>query len=126
MVLVFVDDASLAVHANRTDASRLYEGIDVESGVYAFYRGDGIPLTARFVIPNKKTQIFGAVGWVTSGTFELVENPGADQDPIALSLLEAAVLQPNEYFRSLAELQQSTRAQGVKVDYEPQSKHGEA
>ena len=115
MVLAFLEDGTLVVHESVVDASRHYEGIDVDAGVARFYDESGTPLSARFTTPNRAGKTLGLVPWVVSGTYELVPAPASGADPIALALYETSVLEPNPWFASLDALKAALAARGVVV-----------
>jgi hypothetical protein len=115
MVFAFLEDGTLVVHESVVDASRQYEGIDVESGVVRFYDESGTPLSARFTTPNRTGKTLALVPWVVSGTYELVPDPASGADPIALALHETSVLEPNRWFASLDQLKAALAARGVVV-----------
>jgi hypothetical protein len=116
MIFAFVEDGTLRIYADPTDASRDFEGIDVESGVVHFYGESGVYLTPRFITPNRQGKILGLFGWVESGTYELVEDPASTEDPFALALFETQLLEPNPWFSSIDQLKSSLRAKGAVVD----------
>ena len=115
MVFAFLEDGTLVVHATPSDATREYEGIDVESGVVRFYDETGTFLEPRFTTPNRQGKTLGLIPWVESGTYELVPNPSAEADSFALALHETSVLEPNPWFGSLDELKTTLAARGVVV-----------
>ena len=116
MVFAFVEDGTLQIYANTTDASRDFEGIDVESGVVHFYDERGVYLEPKFVVPNRSGRWLGLFRWVVSGKYELVANPCAKEDPFALALFEAHTLEPNPWFATLDELKATLSARGVDVE----------
>lgn len=105
MIFAFLEDGTLAVHADLVAVQREYEGVDVEAGAVHFYDEAGTPLEARFTTPNRRGKWLGLFGWSTSGVYELVPAPHAAQDPFALALQEAQSLAPNPWYPSLTELQ---------------------
>ena len=115
MVFAFLEDGTLVVHATPSEATREYEGIDVESGVVRFYDESGIYLEPRFTTPNRMGKMLGLIPWVESGSYELVPNPSADADSFALALHETGALEPNPWFASLDELKATLAARGVVV-----------
>jgi hypothetical protein len=115
MVFAFLEDGTLVVHESVVDASRQYEGIDVESGVVRFYDESGTFLEPRFTTPNRAGRTLGLFRWVVSGTYELVANPAAGEDPFALALHETSVLEPNRWYASLDDLKATLAARGVAV-----------
>ena len=115
MVFAFLEDGTRAVHAAAADAIREYEGIDVESDVVRVYDESGVYLEPRFTTPNRSGRWLGLFRWVESGTYELVPNPSADTDSIAIALLETSSLQPNPWFATLDDLKAALAARGVAV-----------
>ena len=115
MVFAFLEDGTLEVHAAAADAVRQYEGIDVESGVVRFYDESGVYLEPRFTTPNRSGKTLGLIPWVESGSYELVPNPSAPHDSIALALHETSILQPNPFFANLDDLKAALAARGVVV-----------
>jgi len=107
MIFAFVEDGTLRVFGTAAEAVREYEAIDVESGAVRFYDEDGGVLQPRFTTPNRR---------VRSAAYELVPNPGADEDPIALALYETQSLWPNPWFQSLEQLKATLAAKGVAVE----------
>lgn len=102
MIFIFAEDASLDVVADVEAARRKCEGLDVESGVYAFYDADGRQLEAVFRVPNRRRSLFGGlIRWGDSGVFDLVAHPQARLSPIAGELADVVLLEPNPYFDSL-------------------------
>ena len=94
-----------------------WEGIDVESGAVHFYDQHGTYLEPRFSKPNRSGKWLGFISWVQSGSYELVPNPGANEDSFALALFEARFLNPNNWFGSFEQLKTTLSAQGVRVEY---------
>ena len=86
------------------------------SGVVTFYDEDGTYLEPRFNQPNQSGELFGPVGWVQSGTYELVPNPTANHDSFALALYETQVMEPNQWFSSIEQLKAILFAKGVPVE----------
>jgi hypothetical protein len=119
LVFAFVEDGTLRVYGSPDDAIRQFEGVDVESGVVRFYDDSGVYLAPKFTKPNLSGTILGVVGWVQSGSYELVANPHANEDSFALALYETSVLEPNAWFMSLAHVRQVLSAKGVAVEYQP-------
>lgn len=119
LVFAFVEDGTLCVFPNVAAAVTEFEGVDVESGTVHFYDEEGTYLEPRFSSPNQGGQILGALGWVKSGTYDLVPNAAADQDAFALALHETQLLEPNAWFSSLHDLRAKLRERGVAVDYIP-------
>lgn len=110
MIFAFLEDGTLAVHANLSDVQREYEGVDVEAGAVHFYDESGTPLEARFTTPNRRGKWLGLFGWSSSGVYMLVPAPLAAQDPFALALQEAQSLAPNPWYPSLEALRSALGA----------------
>ena len=117
MIFAFGEDGGLTVYASAEDATRDWEGIDVESGAVHFYDQSGTYLEPRFTTPNRSGKWLGLFRWVESGSYELVPNPRTSEDPFALALSEARYLSPNKWFGTLEQLKATLSAQGVSVDY---------
>ncbi len=115
MIVAFAEDRSVFVFENTEDACREFEGIDVESGVVIFFGESGTPLRPVFTEPNRQGRSF-LVEWVVSGAYRLDTDPGAEQDPLWLALLEASHLEPNSLFKSLDELRRHLAENGAIVD----------
>jgi hypothetical protein len=116
MIFAFGDDGGLTVHGSADDAVRDWEGIDVESGAVHFYDQHGTYLEPRFIKPNRRGKWLGLIRWTESGVYELVANPGANEDPFALALFETRFLNPNKWFSSMEQLKTTLSAQGVPVE----------
>ena len=104
LIFAFVEDGTLEVFSGTIEARRNYEGIDVESGTVRFYDAMGTFLRPQFTTPNRNGKLLGPIGWVASGTYELVPNKDATEDSFALALYETNTLDPNPWFKSLDEL----------------------
>jgi hypothetical protein len=117
LIFAFGDDGGLTVYESAAEAIRDWEGIDVESGAVHFYDQQGTCLEPRFSKPNRRGKWLGLVGWVESGTYELIPNARSEQDPFALALFEVGFLNPNKWFSSLDQLKAAMSAQGVPVEY---------
>jgi hypothetical protein len=120
MIFAFVEDGTLEIYETAAKAIRSHEGIDVESGTVRFYDEAGVYLEPKFNTPNRKGQLFGRFSWVSSGVYDLVANPQANEDSFALALYETATLAPNPWFSSLEQLKSALAAHGVEVEYRPQ------
>lgn len=117
MIFAFVEDGTLEVYEDINAAQNAHEGIDVESGAVHFYDSSGTYLEPRFTVPNRQGKILGVFGWVTSGVFELIANPKAEQDSFALALYETKVMTPNRWFSTLVQLKAELANKGVAVEY---------
>lgn len=104
MIFTFIEDGTLDIIRDLAEAQRNYEGVDVESGVYAFYDAKGAPLRPLFTTPNKYGKCLWLISWSSSGVFDLVAGAAQGQDPIDVALLEVRVLNPNPYFGTLDEV----------------------
>ena len=119
MIFAFVEGGTLEIYGSTADAILQYEGIDAEDGNVVFYDERGVYLEPRFSIPNRRGGLLGFIGWVKSGTYDLIPAPGADVDSFALALYETQVLEPNRWFASLEDLKAALSASGVPVEVEP-------
>ena len=113
MIFVFVEDGTLEVVADLDAVRRMSEPIDVESSVYRFYDADGRPLTPLFTKPNRQTRFFGLFTTLTQGEYTLEAGDTSQEDPIAVALLETAVLEPNEWFTDLDAVREYLTARGA-------------
>ena len=104
MIFAFIEDGTLAIHADIAEVQREYEGIDVESGVIRFYDASGTYLEPIFTTPNRISRRFLLFTSVLSGTYDLRAAPNADEDPIWVYLVETSSLEPNPYFATVAEV----------------------
>ena len=120
MIFAFVEDGTLEVYESTQAAISHYEGLDVESGVVRFYDESGTYLEPRFSEPNRRGKLLGVVGWGASGKYELVPDPSADEDSIALALYEASTLSPNPWFASMEQLKAALSDKGVEVEWPPE------
>jgi hypothetical protein len=121
VIFAFVEDGTLEIYETAPEAVRNYEGIDVESGTVRFYDENGVYLEPRFGTPNRRGKLFGLFGWVSSGVYDLVANPGASEDLFALALHETASLAPNRWFASLEQLKSALAARGIEVELRSRS-----
>jgi hypothetical protein len=103
LVFGFLEDGTLRLFPNATAAASAFEGIDVESSVVRFYNASGVFLEPRFVSPETRG-LMTMFNRSRRSAYELVPNPSSGEDSLALALYETTVLQPNEWFASLAEL----------------------
>ena len=87
VIFAFVEDGTLEIYGSAAEAIRANEGIDVEDRVVHFYDENGVYLEPRFSTPNRRGKLFGLIGWVQSGVYELVANPDADEDPFQGSVI---------------------------------------
>jgi hypothetical protein len=117
MIFAFVEDGTLELIDSAAEAQRQYEGIDVEGGIVRFYDETGMYLEPIFKTPNRTGKILGVLGWVASGTYDLVSNPSADQNSFALALFETVTLAPNRWFSSIEHLKSELSIQGVQVEF---------
>jgi hypothetical protein len=103
MIFAFIEDGTVDVLENEAAARIHSEPIDVENRVVIFYSDSGTYLEPRFTKPNRR-RLFGFV--LEQGEFELVPNPAGDPviDPFDIALTEAAILNPNPWFKTLDEI----------------------
>jgi len=118
MIFAFGDDGGLTIYDSTAEAIRAWEGIDVESGAVHFYDRRGTYLEPRFTKPNRSGKWLGLIGWVQSGSYELVPNPASKEDPFALAVMEARFLNPNRWFSTLEQLKAALSAEGVQVEFQ--------
>lgn len=116
MIFVFIEDGTLDVVEDLSEAQRCYEGVDVESGVYDFYNDQGVYLEPRFIVPNRYGKFLWLFDWSTSGVFELIPRPEELEKPIWLALSETNILNPNTFFKTMDDVKAYFIAKGVAVD----------
>ena len=116
MLLVFLEDGTLDIVSDLAEAQRNYEGVDVESGVCAFYDETGVYLEPRFTVPNKYGKFLWIFDWCSSGVYELIPNPRTTEDPLWLALFETSSLSPNKYFKTMDEVKTYLKSKGAVVD----------
>ena len=105
MIFVFIEDGSLEIVSSIEEATKEYEGIDVESGVFKFYDKNGVYLKPVFSSPNNISSLFfGLFKTATSGVYTLVPAANEEEDTINDMLWETITLNNNEYFKSLDEI----------------------
>ena len=105
MIFVFIEDGTIDIIENESEARVLYEGIDVESKVYDFYNDKGIYLKPVSTKPNiEKKYLFGLFCSVESGEFILKESPKEQEESFQQMLTDAIALNKNKYFKSFEEL----------------------
>ena len=95
------DDHSLAVFSDAGSAIAHCEGIDVAEGGWLFWGAAGQPLTAVFSTHASR----GAVS-VNSGKYTLSSSTSGGRARLSESLAAVALLEPNPYFPSLADIAQ--------------------
>lgn len=116
MVFAFEEGGTLVIHKTVEDATRAYEGIDVESGIIKFYREDGTYLWPVFSLPNRSGRFLGIFRWVKSGVYRLEPDSGESDDSIGVALHEAVVMEPNRWFQKIEQIKDALRQPGVRVD----------
>lgn len=104
MIFAFIENGTLAIHADVAEIQREYAAIDVESGVIRFYDVDGTYLAPVFTIPNRIQRHFIFFKTIVSGEYNLQPSSEKREDPIWLCLVETSYLEPNSYFASLADV----------------------
>ena len=117
LTFAFVEGATLQVFADKAAAASEFEGIDVESRTVNFYDLDGAHLEPVFTAPNRQGKILGLIGWVTSGSYDLVRSSDSAHDSIALALHDTSLMEPNDFFSDLDQLREALRVRGVQVDF---------
>lgn len=111
MIFTFIEDGTLDIVKDIAEVRRNYEGVDVESGVYAFYDAQGVWLRPHFTVPNKYGKCLWVISWSSSGVYELVADETVGHDTVSVALLEARALNPNPFFRTLDEVKAYFAAQ---------------
>ena len=110
MLFAIVEDGMVRVIEDQSAARREFEGIDIESGVVAFYAQDGRPLLPRFTLPNKR-KLFGLLvesgGYDLSPAFEATTNV----DSFEIAIGEATGVEPNPHFKSIFEIRAHVESQ---------------
>ena len=103
-IIVYQDDQAVAVWAGLAEVRREYEPIDVEYGSYRFYGHTGLRLVPSFTKPVQRHPILGSIATVGGGEYTLL--PGSERDATELRALvaEAARLEDNPWFPTLADL----------------------
>jgi hypothetical protein len=117
-VLIFTEDACVQIVDSMDAAIIECEGIDVASQACWFFDTYGRPLVPVFDDPKFGKRFL----WFELGDpsrYHLVH--GDEQhpmfvDPLWVSLLEAASLEPNAYYKDLDALKDDLRSRGVQVD----------
>jgi hypothetical protein len=113
MIFAFVEDGTLELYATADEATRAYEGIDVEAGVVQFYDAAGTYLEPEFSARNRRGRLLGWIRWAESGAYRLTACPNGSTDSFGLALHEATSLAPNPWFGSLAQLRAELISRGV-------------
>ena len=116
MILAFIEDGTIALHATEAEAVRAYEGVDVESGVVTFYRDDGTWLEPVFTTPNRRGRFLGLFPWSASGVYRLEPRQNAAADPLWLALFEHELSQPAMGFDTKDQLKAHLASRGATVD----------
>jgi hypothetical protein len=116
MIFVFLDDGTLDVVEDLTEAQREYEGIDVESEVFKFYDDLGRFLAPRFITPNQR-YLSGLI--IASGQYVLEPAQDPIEDPIGLVLFETSHVNENRWFKSLEEVRAFLLRRGVDLTVKP-------
>ncbi len=122
MVLIFEEGGSVRIVDSEEQAIEQCEGVDVQSQVFWFYDENGRPLVPVFDTPVTETRYLGVFRSVHSGKYHLELGDSSHPmfvDPLWVSLLEAAQLEPNAHFASLEHLKVALRARGAQVDPPP-------
>lgn len=127
MILIFWEDGTVEVADSAEDAVIRCEGIDVHCDVCHFYDGRGRVLRPVFDVPVTEKRFLFFFKEIDSGKYHLVpeeEGEESGADPIHLALAEAVLLERNPYFKTLDELKDSLRKNGVIVDFPQYSVSG--
>jgi hypothetical protein len=99
VIFAFVEDGRIVVHQDDGDARRWWEPLDVESGAVVFYDDHG-----RWLKPE-----FTAAGYRLVP--QIVTPP--EVDPINVALAEAAGVDPNPHFESVAAIRDALKQKGA-------------
>jgi len=111
LLLVIVEDGTLELVESKLQATQIYEGVDVEAGVFRFYDAAGTYLEPRFTTPNRRGRILGFFPWVTSGEYDLLPSQHeSEEDDIWVCLAETSILEPNPWFNSIDEVREFVAA----------------
>lgn len=102
MLFAIAEDRMVWVLEKESDARVEFEVVDIESGVYAFYAEDGCWLRPRLVRSKKRT-LFGMVEQ-TEFELERMDELGPGADPFQVAISEAHGVEPNPYFKTVAEI----------------------
>lgn len=116
MIFAFVEDGTIEIFENEMLACEDFESVDVESGVVTFFDENGNFLEPVFTRPNRYGKILWLISWCESGTYHLLRNPGAEEEPLWMHLLKARRVGFNKFFRSLSEVTKHLLSKGVDVD----------
>lgn len=116
MILAFSNDGGLELHADNEEVVMHCEGIDVDSGIYAFYDDQGRALKPVFDIPVETKSYLWFFETVSGGTYHLELDTSGDAEHILFALLECNHLAPSQGYESLHEVKSYLRDQGVMVD----------
>ena len=117
LILAFVEDGELCLFSSTAAACARFEGIDVESGVVQFFDGQGTSLEARFSQRPTNDPIFGLIGWVRVGEYQLVPKQVQATDSLALALHEARYMRPTGPFKCIDDVRRWLRDKGLRVDW---------
>ncbi len=107
---VATDECSLFVFGNESDATAYCEGLDVEAAGWFFWSAGGVPLEPEFFAPN--TQGRFSVG---NGRYRLNRAPPGHHADLAEVLDGIALLEPNPFFASVAEVKAHLAGQGGRM-----------
>lgn len=107
--MIFILDEAKVLHVSNseTELQGVFEGVDVEEGVYRFFDESGKPLVAEFTVPNQGGKIFGPVRWVCSGTYRLLPSSNTSLAHLSELLSTVTVVEPNRYFSDLEAVRKS-------------------
>jgi len=102
MLFVLTDERSLEIVADLHEATRRYEGYDVERGDIVFYDEQGRRLTPTFPYRNE-ARILGLRVSNDPGPYELAPDPDASPE-LLHELASVRYLESNPWFQSLDEV----------------------
>lgn len=112
-LLVFAmatDERGLFVFANESEATSYCEGLDVEAGGWFFWNSGGVPLEPEFLMPNTRGRF--SVG---NGRYRLIRAAPDHHADLAGMLDGMALLEPNPFFASVAEVKAHLAGRGGRT-----------
>ena len=97
-IFVFLDDQTLDIVSPSDNLIGIYEGIDVEDGVYTFFDQDLRIMEPYFTKPNKRGRAI-----VESGIYKLVARQ-RKKEKFLNRLNGTSIVNSNEWFTTLDEI----------------------
>jgi len=105
MIIVFAEDQTVSVFPDVDSVRRECETVDVEKGVYSFFDEFGRHLLPRWTAPvQRKGGLFGWMGSVGGGSFELELNLQDNGLAFQTSMANVVAMEPNRMFETIADL----------------------